>query len=397
MKTSHYLAVLFLLTAIFTGCETNSSTPDNDTTKLWPARSVDGKKAGYIDSKGNMVVNATYFDTFEFSCGYGLVYTTYNQFSFIDKNGKPASGHTDEDGVDYLIDYHFYYDCFRFRTNGKYGMWDKSFKTIIRPIYSSLGSMSPSGLTYASIEGDKYGYLNKKGTWDIDPQFDRAHSFEDDVAVVSSNGKYGAINTRGEFVLDAKYAYLCSVGGERLIYCDDTKKGYYGLMDLHGNIITDPIYNIINSVADNGLYPVCKDKQYGYINNNGDVVIPLKYDYAMPFYEGHAWVKQTKGGKYELIDNKGLSVLTLKDKEQPITVFHNGLCRIWTKSTNDNNSVRYIDTNGKTIYSWIYVGNSGEDVLSYNLYNDELNLEEMFAGTQYGYRFSERYKRESQK
>ena len=45
------------------------------------------------------------------------------------------------------------------------------------------------------------------------------------------------------------------------------------------------------------------DKVYGFIDKNGEVVVPINYDYAESFSEGLAVVKKNK--KYGFINTKG--------------------------------------------------------------------------------------------
>lgn len=57
-----------------------------------------------------------------------------------------------------------------------------------------------------------------------------------------------------------------------------------------------------------GLACVTNEKgEYGYININGDVVIPYQYEYAGGFYEGLAKVR--KANKYGYIDMEGKEVI----------------------------------------------------------------------------------------
>ena len=43
-------------------------------------------------------------------------------------------------------------------------------------------------------DDDKYGYINKKGDYVINPQFDAADSFSEGLAAVEDDDEYGYIN-----------------------------------------------------------------------------------------------------------------------------------------------------------------------------------------------------------
>ena len=55
------------------------------------------------------------------------------------------------------------------------------------------------GLSAVKKNG-KFGFINKKGEFVIEPQFDYADNFRDNMlATIKQDGKFGAINLRGQF------------------------------------------------------------------------------------------------------------------------------------------------------------------------------------------------------
>lgn len=67
-------------------------------------------------------------------------------------------------------------------------------------------------------------------------------------------------------------------------------------------IIVSCIYNDIYYFGD-GLFSVCKNKKYGYVDKTGKEVIPCIYDDAYDFQEGLARVQ--KDGEIYYIDKTG--------------------------------------------------------------------------------------------
>ena len=78
----------------------------------------------------------------------------------------------------------------------------------------------------ASIKsGDKYGYIDNEGKIMINPQFDEASQFIDDVAIVKSSDKYGLIDKEGYVIrktLLAMIYYVIQAGliGMGIIFGD---------------------------------------------------------------------------------------------------------------------------------------------------------------------------------
>ncbi len=106
--------------------------------------------------------------------------------------------------------------------NGKVGYINKSGKIIISPkfIYdadtfdeeseainlSNRGYVCKAGtsdfsqgLASVNING-RWGYINKKGTTVIKPNFDNANTFSNGIASVIVDGKLGYINKKGYFI-----------------------------------------------------------------------------------------------------------------------------------------------------------------------------------------------------
>ncbi len=94
-----------------------------------------------------------------------------------------------------------------------------------------------------------------------------------------------------------------------------------------------------------GVYPAIQVKDnknvYGYINTQGQFVIPPNFDSASDFHDGIAIV--TMDGKYLAIDKNG-SILYYSDN--PIRDFHHGAAVI-SRYSGEETLYGYIDTKGK--------------------------------------------------
>ena len=80
------------------------------------------------------------------------------------------------------------------------------------------------------------------------------------------------------------------------------KDGKYGLLDMQGEIICEPLYDNIHPLR-NGNVVVCKEKSWSLINRQGEILKRLEYDKIECFVDGFAVV--TLGGKYGIIDESG--------------------------------------------------------------------------------------------
>ncbi len=401
-----------------------SQTPDEDTTMLWPAADSTGFW-GFINEKGEMVIPAKYDRTYGFSGGVAKViidedgqpmpaYVGYqanligSKQAFINTKGKIV--YTLPDNL-VFNDHYFYYGCCRFGDEHIQGMIDSKFNYIITFDTKNngirLGIMTKDGLASSAV-----GYFDKSGHVVISRYINSVdgemyyylYDFCDGVAVVNkwwydnagSYNRYGAINTKGELVIDTIYRSLQSVGNGRLLYkLDNGDSDCWGLMDTQGNIITKPFLNDnIFFYGDGGLMPVKGDGGYGYIDINGDLQIPYQYIAATPFCEGKAWVL-ISDGYWQLINLKKEVLLTLDSGwDMPCTIFpangaHNGLCLI----RNDKEQSRYrytysyINMQGKVVYSWVVDESSlhsgAPEIHNQPESSEEDRMLQMFEGTKY--------------
>ena len=85
--------------------------------------------------------------------------------------------------------------------------------------------------------------------------------------------------------------------------------GKYGFADENGNIVITLKYDYAKDFSV-GLALVKLNGKWGYIDKNGNEVTSLKYDYAKDFSEGLARVKLN--GKWGYIDKSGNEVIPLK-------------------------------------------------------------------------------------
>lgn len=226
----------------------------------------------------------------------------------------------------------------------------------------------------AVYSGTSWGYVDCEGTIIINPQFEFATNFNDEIAKVIVDGKTGYINTLGEFVIKPEYAMGTDVSEGLVLVLDGNgesrcldvkgnevfsfkepitiypfKDGFaiysynpsnYGFIDKTGKIVIPAVYDSVEDFSE-GLAAVKLGDKYGYIDNKGEVVIPFQFMYAGEFHEGMAAVYN--GSLWGFIDKNGKYVINPQFEET--SSFSDGLA-----------CVLY---NGK----WGYVDKSGEFII----------------------------------
>jgi hypothetical protein len=187
----------------------NISLFDNLSVKLFE------NKFGYVDRKGEIVIEPSFVYAKNFSEGLAAVVLEgpcfyYNpespcpeadifpvgssretkvacQFGFINGEGRIVSAQT------FLGVKEFAQDLAPVRTIEGWGYMDKSGKIVITPQFEEAEPFSEGSALVK--RNNLYGYINSTGAFVIKPQFERAESFSNGLAPV---GKYGD-ETVGEF------------------------------------------------------------------------------------------------------------------------------------------------------------------------------------------------------
>ena len=193
-------------------------------------------------------------------------------------------------------------DTFIATNNGRIDFIDLSDEQLLALKGASIDeSKFHDGLASMEQNG-KWGFVTKAGAFAIAPQYDEVEDFEDGYAKVRIKWKWGVINTKGEYVVE-----LITSESYEIRHLDKgcfvVKKAYdeYGIVS-NGKWVVEPIYQDISFLRE-GLIAVKKDDKYGYINLQGEIIIPLQFDRAWDFSDGKASV-ELNDSEFK-IDKKG--------------------------------------------------------------------------------------------
>ena len=180
--------------------------------------------------------------------------------------------------------------------------------------------------------GTKYGYIDSKGNFVINPQFMEADYFSDNMAKVSLDGKVGYVDEAGEYLIPPRYE-MATRFAEGRAWVTSLSEGELCLIDKNGEILAvrkDAIeaYAFSNGISvvagyEDNVYLVDKagrnlcvlpkgltvetdfseglalvrdqDSKYGYINTKGNLVISCRFKDGLSFRDGQAVVKDDSG------------------------------------------------------------------------------------------------------
>ncbi|NOQ72822.1 MAG: hypothetical protein GQ574_12500 [Crocinitomix sp.] len=166
-----------------------------------------GRKRGYVNLKGEMIIVPQFLDAEPFSNGYAVVSVPYVK---EEKRSK-----------------HF-------------GLIDRNGQFVIAPVHFKLGKASEGKIAFIEQKKGKrlFGFLNLKGEVVIKPQYQAVKPFKNGLAMIEINNKYGFINADGKMVISAKYSYASSFKhGLALVGLGEMKSAY---INTKGEIVFGP-------------------------------------------------------------------------------------------------------------------------------------------------------------
>lgn len=152
----------------------------------------------------------------------------------------------------------------------------------------------------------KYGFIDAKGNFKIQPTFDAASSFFScGYAVVTMGSNEYFIDKKGNVKFTAPSKGFISPFFYKYAVVADN--GLCGLLDTKMNYAVMPQFYDLGFVGDNGLAAFRRtsssDSKMGYIDTKGKEVIAAQYNRCGQFWNGTAIV--VTGSNYGIIDSKG--------------------------------------------------------------------------------------------
>jgi hypothetical protein len=236
-------------------------------------------------------------------------------------------------------------NLFQVTKDGKSGFIDDRGQVVIDLEFDGVSSFS-EGLARIFV-GEKVGFIDTAGNIKIQPKFDIASDFSEGLASAKVGDKYGFIDIKGNFVIEPKF-YSCSNFENEfaLVMQEVTSRGCFidksGLVKLNNR-------NFLVSKYREGLINCSDNGDWGFININGDFIIPPIYKYTREFSEGKAAVTPKKiNGK---ANRKDLYAFINKINEiiiPPLFTgadikFSEGRCAVW------DNGYGYVNETGELV------------------------------------------------
>ncbi len=257
-------------------------------TYITQAKPFGKKEWGYINQKGEFLIEAQYRSCYKFSEGYAPIYEG-KKFFFLNSKGEKLKT-----------------EVGNFKLFNVFGIGMQGFKEGLVPI----------------IVGKNWGYLNTNGELAIGLKYEKALPFDNGFAVVRKNGDFFVINKTGdEFVVDG--AIDCKGFSEGLApYRASDKK--FGFVGTDGKVIIKAQFSSVGYFSNGLAWAKTMDRKVGFINKKGEWVIEATFVAAKNFdpVSGLAMVKKVDKWVYTNKSGETISV-----NAERTSNFKNGLAK----------------------------------------------------------------------
>lgn len=323
-------------------------------------KEVGGNKWGYIDAKGNMVLEPIYDHAGDFQdSGLAIVRLT-DLSGVIDPKGyfivkpKYETINPFSEGRATVID------------QEGFKVIDESGKEITHKAYSFIGDYKNGRALIADRNENGqylYGYLNRRGKEVIPLEYETASDFQNEKAIVKlKNGSFALISLTGKVLKTFSYPFVGHMG-EGLLAFQKVPGGKYGYIDEKGAVVIEPQFTEAHPFIDGRAFVNTAENykgQYGLIDQNGHFIIKPNYQNPLSLGEHRfALGKSIRtdepfyGSRYALADKDG-HILT--------GFLFNGLSKFYEgmASAYNDQYTFFIDKSGKRVNSLPMVSGSGE-------------------------------------
>ena len=156
---------------------------------------------------------------------------------------------------------------------GRWGFIDTSGHLVIGADFDFVWGFSEG---FASVWKDgQAGYVDESGGLIVVPQFHYARGFSEGLAAVEQSDKWGYVNTHGTLVIPPRYKEAQAFSeGLAAVQADS---GLWSFVDKNGIETIKPQFSHAWSFREH-VAPVYRGKKCGFIDANGTVVVPFRFN-----------------------------------------------------------------------------------------------------------------------
>ncbi|MEX0745524.1 MAG: WG repeat-containing protein [Phycisphaeraceae bacterium] len=244
-------------------------------------RAVLDGRTGFIDGTGRWLVEPVFPYADRFADRYAVV-GDGEQFGYIDKRGELFMPIRFEGAL------RFSEGFAAVQVGERVGFIDRRGELVVPLQFARARSFHDGRamvqLPDAGRQPGMLGYIDKTGRFvftDGEGRFTDLRDFHDNLAAAQADGRWGFIDKRHTFRIEPRFEAVSDfAGGVAAVKLD----GKWGYIDKAGRVVVEPRYDVATDF-EQGLGLVETVAGFGYVNRVGDERIELAWPWAEPFHE----------------------------------------------------------------------------------------------------------------
>jgi len=199
-------------------------------------------------------------------------------FIYDDLSHKYSNYYFEENWIDFEY-FSVTKDCYSMSLNGKMGVKDYSNNTILDFIYDRIKIQTMKNDKYIiAVKDNQYALFNLNGEIIVDfGKYDEISSIEKYLLSIKKDNKYGCLNIKDNWVIEPQYKYCDSGNYESNIIIFKNNEDKFGIVDKDNNIIAEFKYDNLRIMKPNYIKAQLENK-FGIIDNKGNTVIECLYN-----------------------------------------------------------------------------------------------------------------------
>lgn len=207
-----------------------------------------------------------------------------------------------------------------------------------------------------------YGFIDTSGNTVIDLVFRNTSNFSNGRAIAWYSEKKvslydcpcGIIDKNGNFVSDLTFSYINEFPDNYTITTFKDKNKKWGFINIDGDVVLKPQFEYARKPLF-GFFPVAMNKKFGIVDINGDEIIPFVYE-DISIENSLEFIAAERGGKWGLINQKNAVVVDFRF--DAICKMQEGMAAFGVNNEEDDENMKwgYVDSLGSVViapqFSW---------------------------------------------
>lgn len=192
------------------------------------------------------------------------------------------------------------------------------------------------------VHNKRWGYLGTDGNVKIELKYDKVTEFNGGFAIAESRGKFYVLDQSGEEIpVNAERVDAVKHFSEGLapFYRVDDRAGF---IDTYGNVTIEPRYETVGYFSGGLAWAKTSDNLIGFIDRQGEWVIPPQFSAAKDFSPHDGLARVRKGDRWGYVNEYGEMMYV--DNTEIIGTFFEGLCK-----GRKNDLIGFFNTSGEWV------------------------------------------------